>query len=90
MKAVRTISCTPEEYTAMTSYLKKKNYKYDVSFNRDTEHFEFTYKLEEDYYTAVLNDLKELQDNTDNYEYFDTLNVAIGAVKTLLDMEVLK
>ncbi len=83
----RHATCTPEEYAAMRAYIVKHNFKFNVHFNIETEKFEFIYTMEEDYYTSVMNDLKELQQNTDNYEFYDSLNTAIAAVKTIADMK---
>lgn len=83
----RHATCKPEEYSAMKAYIKKHNFKFNVHFNSETEEFEFIYSMEEDYYTSVMNDLKELQQNADNFEFFDSLNTAIAAVKTLADMQ---
>lgn len=83
----RTVNCTVDQYNAMTSYLKKHNYKFDVEFDRNDEEFIFTYTTEEDYYASVMSDLKEMQQDTDNFEFFDSLNTAIAAVKTIADMQ---
>lgn len=87
MNIKRTVNCGIDEYTAMTSYLNKKNYKFNVEFDKKIEQFIFTYIVQEDYYTSVMADLEELQKDVNNYEYFDSLNTAIAAVKTIADMQ---
>lgn len=87
MKTKRTIPCFPADYAATSEFLKRKGYKYDVEWNKDKEQFEFVYSTDENYYEAVMNDLQELSKTIDGYEYKDSLNTAIAAVKTIADMQ---
>ena len=87
MKMKRTVTCFPADYTSMSDFLKRKGYKYNVEWNKYDEQFEFVYSTDENYYEAVMNDLQELSKTIDGYEYKDSLNTAIAAVKTIADME---
>lgn len=90
MKTIRHTRCAVTDYAAMKRYLTKHNYKFNVTFDTTTDEFEFTYTADEDYYLAVMNDLAEMRSNEEYYEYFDSINTAIGAIKTLQDMGVIK
>ncbi len=90
MKTIRHTRCAVTDYAAMKRYLTKHNYKFDVIFDTTTDEFEFTYTVEEDYFTAVMHDLEDIRNSHDFDDYFDSINTAIGAIKTLQDMEVIK
>lgn len=86
MKMKRKITCSPADYTSMSDFLKRKSYWYNVEWNKHDEQFEFTYTTDENYYESVMQDLHELSKTIDGYEYKDSLNTAIAAVKTIADM----
>ena len=91
MKTIRVYYVKPADYQAMHDFFtSKRTYEFATEWVKSKQLFKFTVHTDENYYTAVMQDLCDLSNTIDGYEYKDSLNVAIASIKTLLDMGVLK
>ncbi len=90
MKISRRIEVKPADYEAVHTHLRNKFIPHSTIWDNEHQVFIFEYTLMESYTESVLNDLHELQETETSYEHKDSLNFAISAIKTLIDMGVIK
>ena len=81
---------SPSDYEGTATWLRKKNYKFNVSWDSATEMFLFEWSANLSYYERVMEDLADMARTTLDYENRDSLNMGISAIKTLIDMGVIK
>lgn len=80
----------PADYEGVATWLRKKNYKFNVTWDSETEKFLFEWSVNLTYYERVMYDLSCMAERSIDPEDRDSLNVAISAIKTLLDMKIIK
>lgn len=91
METRRKFTSTPSDYATNVEWLNRKGYKFNVTWDSSKELFHFEYEADENYYIACMNDLADMRNSfATSYEEKDSLNTGISAIKTLMEMGVLK